>query len=323
VKDRQPVVLVTGASGFIGRNLTPALQVQGWMVRRVVRRPPFAPDDVLIQSIDNATNWDEALVDVNTVIHLAARVHRSENDKERELYRSLNRDGTLRLAERAAAAGVGHFIYLSTVSVNGSTTSGQGPFREDDPVAPRGLYPISKFEAEQGLAAIARSSDMKITVIRPPLVYGPDALGNFRRLLGAIRLGLPLPFAAIHNRRAFVAIENLLSFITHRLAHPDRSFEVFLVADDEQVSTPEFACRIAKACGKSARLFPLPRFVLDLFFKLIRRPQFGDSLLGSMEIDIAKARQTGWRPKISLDEGLRKAVQDCQTKPAPSSPRRG
>ncbi len=310
MKGGQPVVLVTGASGFIGRNLVPALEEKGWLVRRVLRKPPLGPEDVLVEYIDGNTNWDEALRDVDAVVHLAGRVHRFEPNGDHGSYRSLNRDGTLRLAQSAAAAGIDHFIYMSTISVNGSRTNDRGPFREDDVPAPKGIYPISKAEAEQGLVAIARTSNLKITVVRPPLVYGPQALGNFRRLLAAIRLGLPLPFAAIHNRRAFVAIENLVSFIIHRLLHPERSFEVFLVADDEQVSTPEFARRIGKACGQHLRLFPLPDGVLHMFFNLLRRPEFGDSLLGSMEIDITKARNTGWRPKTGLDEGLLRAVQD-------------
>ncbi|MGB8402245.1 MAG: UDP-glucose 4-epimerase, partial [Bradyrhizobium sp.] len=148
-----------------------------------------------------------------------------------------------------------------------------------------------------------------------PLVYGPSALGNFRRLLAAIRAGLPLPFAGIRNRRAFVAIENLVSFITLRLGRPEQSFEVFLIADNEQVSTPEFARRIAKACGGRAHLFPLPDSVLAMFFRLTGRSEFGDSLLGSMEIDIAKARRTGWEPKVALDEGLLHAVQGSPTTP--------
>ena len=208
--------------------------------------------------------------------------------------------------------------------MNGSRTDGHGPFREDDVPAPKGLYPISKAEAELGLATIAKTTDLKTTVIRPPLVYGPSVLGNFRRLLAAIRVGLPLPFASIRNRRAFVAIENLVSFITLRLRppaqsfHPEQSFEVFLIADDEQVSTPEFARRIAKACGSRVYLFPLPDAVLRLFFRLTGRPEFGDSLLGSMEIDITKARNMGWEPKVALDEGLLLAVQG--TEPGPGQP---
>jgi UDP-glucose 4-epimerase len=310
VSEYRPVVLLTGASGFIGRHLAPVLRDQGWIVRRVVRRPPLGSDDVLIPSIDGQTNWDAALRDVDAVVHLAGRVHHPESDGEHSLYHSLNRDGTVRLAECTAEAGIAHFLYMSTILVNG-----HGPFREDDVPAPKGLYPISKAEAERGLAAIAETTNLKITVIRPPLVYGPSALGNFRRLLDAIQAGLPLPFAGIRNRRAFVAIENLISFITLRLGRPEGSFEVFLIADNEQVSTPEFARRIAKACGGRARLFPLPAGLLAMFFRLTGRPEFGDSLLGSLEIDIAKARGTGWKPKVALDDGLRSAVQD-----PPSSP---
>jgi nucleoside-diphosphate-sugar epimerase len=315
VKDGRPVVLITGASGFIGRNLAPVVEREGWIVRRTVRRAPLGCNDVLVQSIDGATNWDEALLDVDAVVHLAARVHHPGSDGEDDLYRSVNRDGTLRLAQSAAAAGIGHFIYISTISVNGSKTNGHGPFQEADALAPKGLYPISKAEAEQGLAALSKTTDLKITVIRPPLVYGPAAPGNFRRLLGAIRLGLPLPFAAIHNRRAFVGIDNLVSFIAFRLAHPEQSFQVFLIADEEQVSTPEFARRVANACGARVRLFPLPDFVLDMFFRATGRPEFGDSILGSMEIDIANALKTGWKPVVGLDQGLLKAVQNLQTAP--------
>ncbi|SDN36675.1 NAD-dependent epimerase/dehydratase family protein [Afipia sp. GAS231] len=312
MKEGRPVVLLTGASGFIGRHLAPALRSQGWIVRSALRRPPLGADDALIPSIDGETNWDAALRDVDAVVHLAARVHHPESDGEHSLYHSLNRDGTVRLAQSAAKAGIGHFIYMSTILVNGSKTDGQGPFREDDVPAPKGLYPISKAEAEKGLAIVAQTTNLKITVIRPPLVYGPAALGNFRRLFGAIKAGLPLPLAAIRNRRAFVGIENLVSFITLRLTHPGRSFEVFLIADDEQLSTPEFARRIAKACGGRAYMFPLPDAVLRLFFKITGRPEFGDSLLGSMEIDITTARKTGWTPKVALDDGLRFAVEGSE-----------
>ncbi|QOZ52015.1 NAD-dependent epimerase/dehydratase family protein [Bradyrhizobium sp. CCBAU 53338] len=307
--DGRPVVLVTGASGFIGRHLAPALVNQGWLVRRAVRRASSADDTVLIQSIDGGTDWTAALRDVDAVVHLAARVHHPESDQENHLYQSVNRDGTLQLARSAARAGVMHFVYMSTILVNGSRTDEHGPFRETDAPSPKGPYPISKAEAELGLAAIAKSSSLSVTILRPPLVYGPSVLGNFRRLLAAIRIGLPLPFLAIQNRRAFVAIDNLISFIVRRLGHPEETLEVFLIADDEQVSTPEFARRIAKACGGRARLFPLPRKALDLFFKITGRPQFGDSLLGSMEIDTSKARSTGWRPIIGLDDGLEFAVR--------------
>jgi UDP-glucose 4-epimerase len=312
VIDGRPVVLVTGASGFIGRHLAPALTDQGWLVRRVARRGPLNDNDVLVERIDGKTDWTAALRNVDAVVHLAARVHHPESDRETHLYRSVNRDGTLQLASSAATAGVIHFLFMSTILVNGSKTDGRGPFRESDAPSPKGLYPISKAEAELGLATIARSSNLKVTIVRPPLVYGPSVLGNFRRLHAAIRIGLPLPFSAIQNRRAFVAIENLISFVAKRLGHPDEALETFLIADDEQVSTPEFARRIAKACGGRARLFPLPRSVLNLFFKITGRPQFGDSLLGSLEIDTSKAQSTGWKPNVGLDAGLEFAIRGSE-----------
>jgi UDP-glucose 4-epimerase len=149
---------------------------------------------------------------------------------------------------------------------------------------------------------------MGVTVIRPPLVYGSGAKGNFNLLTRAVKSGIPLPFAAICNRRAFVSVENLNSFILHRLSNPDKKFDVFLLADDEQVSTPEFITRLAKAAGTPSRLFPVSSPVLNALFKVSGRLEARDSLLGSLELDVSKAASTGWRPKVTLDEGLRLAI---------------
>ena len=201
------------------------------------------------------------------------------------------------------------FIYLSTILVNGASTDGRAPFREDDLVTPRGVYGSSKAAAEAGLEALARETDMSITVIRPPLIHGPGALGNFRLLVKAVERGIPLPFGSIHNRRAFLGVENLASFIVHRLTHPGNKFEVFLVADDEQVSTPEFIRRISMAMGKKPRIVPFPLFALKALFRLSGRSEASDSVAGSQEVDTSKALKTGWRPRFSLDEGLRSALQ--------------
>lgn len=123
-------------------------------------------------------------------------------------------------------------------------------------------------------------------------------------------LGLPLPFAAIRNHRAFLAVQNLSSFILRRLAHPDPAcnFEIFLVADREQVSTPEFIVRLANASGKSPRLFSVPPDLLSTLFSMIGRLDTHDSLLGSLELNVSKAIATGWQPQVTLDEGLRLAL---------------
>ena len=308
MKGDRPVVLVTGANGFVGRHLVPVLANNGWVVRRAVRRLTGSEDEVLIESIGPATDWRAALDGADAIVHLAARVHHPHEEGATELYGSINTEGTLQLARSAADAGVRRFIYVSTILVNGSCTDGRGPFRENDIPAPRGVYGKSKAAAESGLEEMAEHTGMQITVIRPPLVYGVDALGNFRLLVRAVRLGIPLPFAAIDNRRAFLGVQNLASFIANRLSGAARKLDVFLVADSEQVSTPEFIRRIASAAGKTARLVPLPMAALQLLLKMSGRPEARDSLIGSMEVDVSKALASGWRPELSLDEGLRIAL---------------
>ena len=167
---------------------------------------------------------------------------------------------------------------------------------------------MSKAAAEAGLEAMAEDTDMNITVIRPPLIYGAKALGNFGLLVTAVKRSIPLPFGSIHNRRAFLGVGNLASFILHRLTHQQGKFDIFIVADDEQVSTPEFVRRIAKALGKKSHIVPLPMFALNALLGISGRSEAADSVAGSMEVDASKAMKTGWRPQFSMDEGLRRSL---------------
>lgn len=306
--EARPVALVTGASGFVGGHLAPVLVRDGWAVRRAVRKLTGTGQEVLIESIGAATDWRAALVGVEAVVHLAARVHRPGEENAAQIYRDINADGTLQLARCAATAGVRHFVYVSTILVNGSCTDGRAPFREDDTFAPRGVYGMSKAAAESGLKELARDTGMYVTVIRPPLIYGAGARGNFKLLVRAVKLGVPLPIASICNRRAFLGVQNLASFVASRLSGARLNFDTFLLADDEQVSTPEFIRRIAKAADTTVRLVPMPEPALRLLLTMSGRPEARDSLIGSMEIDVSKAASTGWRPPLSLDEGLRLAV---------------
>jgi UDP-glucose 4-epimerase len=225
--DTPPVVLVTGTGGFVGRHLVPVLVGEGWRVRRAVRALSGSDDEVSIGSIGPAHG-------------LAGRARRRRGggasgracasprrEGAGEIYRAVNTEGTLQLARCAAAAGVRRFIHVSTILVNGSSTDGRAPFREDDIRAPRGVYGNSKAAAESGLKQLAETVDMHIAVIRPPLIYGAGALGNFRLLVRAIQRGVPLPFGAIRNRRAFLGVENLASFIANRLSGAERKFDVF------------------------------------------------------------------------------------------------
>ena len=308
MRDGRLVVLVTGANGFVGRNVAPTLTAHGMIVRQASRRPSPDADRIIVDSVGPQTNWDQALAGVDAVLHLAARVHHRREEHATDIYRSINTGGTLHLARCAAQAGVRQFIYLSTILVNGSNTDDRPPFREGDRLMPRGVYGMSKAAAETGLEAMAKDSDMCITVIRPPLIYGLKALGNFRLLVKAVDRGIPLPFGSIHNQRAFLGVGNLASFIVHRLTHQQGKFDIFLVTDDEQVSTPEFIRRIAKVLGKKSRIVPLPLFALKALFRISGRSEAADSVAGSLEVDMSKAMKTGWRPPFSMDEGLRSTL---------------
>jgi UDP-glucose 4-epimerase len=313
MKDGQPVVLVTGAAGFVGRHVVPALTREGWIVRRAVRKPSGANHEIVIDSLGPTTDWQAALVDVDAVVHLAARVHHQHEEHALELYRNVNTEGALHLARSAKEAGVRHFVFLSTVLVHGRSNDGRPPFSESDVLTPRGLYGVSKAAAEAGLNTLAQSGDMHITVVRPPLIYGSGAKGNFAMLAKAVKLGLPLPLAAIDNHRAFLSVENLTSFISRRLAISGRTFDIFLVADQEQVSTPEFIARLAKAAGVRPRLFPMPISVLNALLKVSGRQDAHESLIGSLELDLSKAASIGWKPPLSLDEGLHRALSVVDT----------
>lgn len=308
-----PKVLVTGASGFVGRHVTPALEDEGWTVRRAVIRPEGGDNEVQIDPIGVRTDWSAALKDIDCVVHLAARVHRKNEENAVDLYHDVNTEGTLNLAHSAAMTGkVHHFIFISTVLVHGRSNDGRAPFSEDDLPTPQGVYGNSKAAAEAGLRSLARKTDMKISVIRPPLVYGAGAKGNFALLKRAVQLEIPLPLAAIRNSRSFLSVQNLSSFIQCRLTHPQQgsNFEIFLVADEEQVSTPEFIHRLAIASGKEPRLLNIPPKFVCAMLSMIGQQAMKDSLIGSLQLDISKAIATGWRPPLSLDEGLRLALQE-------------
>lgn len=303
-------VLVTGANGFVGRHVTAILEREGWSVRRAVLCSEGIDNEVVIQSIGPNTDWSAALEGIDCVVHLAARVHHKHEEHAVQLYHAVNTEGTLHLARRAAMTGVHRFIFVSTVLVHGRSNDGRAPFNEDDLPTPQGVYGESKAAAEVGLRTLARESAMKVSVIRPPLVYGAGAKGNFALLTQAINLGLPLPFAAIQNCRAFLAVQNLSSFILYRLAqpNPEGNFDIFLIADHEQVSTPEFIERLAMASDKKPRLLRVPPKLLTRLFSLVGQQGMQNSLIGSLQLDISKAIATGWRPQVSLDEGLRLAV---------------
>lgn len=310
--DQVSRILITGASGFLGSRLLAHLARESAHHITAVARTGLAHafqnvDIRLIRNIDHATDWQSSLSGIDTVIHLAARVHMMRDTSADPLaeFRKVNTEGTLNLARQAAAAGVRRFIFLSSVKVNGET----GLFRESDPENPQDAYAVSKFEAEQGLRAIAAGTGMEVTIIRPPLVYGPGVKANFQALVRAVQRGVPLPLGAIDNRRSLVAIDNLIDLIVTCIDHPSAANETFLVSDGEDLSTPELVRRLARAMGRPARLIPVPPGLLIAGARLAGRRAAAERLISSLQVDITKAaRLLNWHPPVTVDEGLARAV---------------
>ena len=283
----------------------------GYAVRAATRKNA----DILPPGVERAEgelspvrDWSDDLQGVDVVIHLAARVHVMRDTAADPLdeYRRVNVDGTVRLASSAAAAGVRRFVYVSTLKVNGEA----GRFTESNQPAPTDPYAQSKLEAEIALRRIASEGRLEVVIIRPPLVYGPGVQANFRLLMRAITRGIPLPLGSIRNLRSLIGIDNLVDFIITCVAHPAAANETFLVADGEDLSTPDLVRRLARAMGRPARLFPIPPSVLRLGASLCGRQHVVDRLLESLQADISKARtRLSWSPPVSVDEALIRASQ--------------
>jgi UDP-glucose 4-epimerase len=314
-------MLITGASGFIGSALLAALAGGRRQLVVATRKPVRAVppgsasrpiESLHIDDINQATDWRPALSGIETVVHLAARVHVMRDTLEDPLsaFRSVNVDGTLNLARQAAAAGVARFIFLSSVKVNGEATVPGRPFSTQDTAAPADPYGISKHEAERGLQALAETSSMTVASIRPPLVYGPGVRANFLRLLKLVDRGLPVPFGGVQNARSLVSVWNLCDLIRTLADAPDLHAGVFMVSDGEDLSTPELIRRLARSMGRPARLFSLPVPLLKTVARLAGKAGEIGRLCDSLQVDISATRRAiNWTPPMSVDESLQRTAQ--------------
>jgi nucleoside-diphosphate-sugar epimerase len=269
-------------------------------------------EQVIVGSLAVDTVWREALEGMDAVVHVAARVHVMADTAADPLaeFRRVNVAGTLNLACQAALAGVKRFVFLSSIKVNGECTQSGRPFCADDKPGAQDPYAISKLEGELGLMEIAANTGMEVTIIRPPLVYGPGVRANFLSMMQCLQRGIPLPLGAIRNKRSLVALDNLVDLIITCLGHPAAANQVFLAGDGEDLSTTELLRRMGLALGKSVRLVPIPHSWLKVGATLLGRRDLAQRLCGSLQLDISKARVLlGWKPPISVDEGLRRAAQ--------------
>ena len=304
-------ILVTGANGFLGKSLTAELLRKKYSVCAAVRSKELPINDVEVivaGNIDDVTSWTEALNGVAVVIHLAARVH-VMNDTSIDPFaefRKVNVEGTLNLANQAAQVGVRRFIFISSIKVNGEKTVTNKPFLETDIANPQDTYGVSKHEAEQGLMRIAEETGMEVVIIRPPLVYGAGVKANFASMMRVVKRGIHLPFGAIHNKRSFVYVENLVSFILLCIDHPAAANQTFLVSDGHDISTTELLRGCAEALGVRVRLVPVPQKLIEVCAAMIGKRDVAQRLCGSLQVDISKARTLlGWAPPISLADGLK------------------
>jgi len=304
-------VLVTGASGFIGSALLPALVQQG---REVVACSRTEPKDKITHwhgapELSKDADWTSCLVDVDVVVHLAGRAHvvsERVNPDISRLYWSINVEATRSLARQAADAGVRHFVFVS--SCHAVAAQSQEILTENTQPNPTLVYGKSKLAAEEALRAELASSDCAWTILRPPLVYGPGNRANFERLMRLVRSGIPLPFSAIQNRRSFIYVGNLADVISLVAGNQSSFDRTFFPSDGQDLSTPDLVRHLAAALDCPVRMFPVPECFLRLAAALPGGGSIG-KLNSSLFVDCGTLRRDlGWEPRFSVVEGLAKAV---------------
>lgn len=319
-------LFLTGAAEFVGSALLHRLVSNAVVLKILVRDQLVGlPSDVIqvVGDLSGVLNYhvpsaaddkkdskscDDILRDIDTVVHLAARAHIMLEELVDPLveYRRVNRDATLALARLAAQAGVKRFVFVSSIGVNGNLSS--YPFSETDKPRPHDAYSLSKYEAEQGLLAMAKTTDMDVVIIRPPLVYGANAPGNFGNLVRGVKKGVPLPFGVVPNARSLVALDNLVDFImlcADPACSPKAANEVFLISDGEDVSTSDLLRKVAKACGVKSRLLPVPVGLMRFAARVLGKGALTDRVFGNLQVDSSKARDLlGWKPVVTMDEAL-------------------
>jgi nucleoside-diphosphate-sugar epimerase len=316
-------VLVTGATGFLGRAVAEALERAGYAVVRGARhRPAAAPVGqawIGHGDIGPQTRWNVPLTGVETVVHLAGAAHFPKTTMAASVntFARVNADGTARLASAAVGAGIRRLILMSSALVHGAASPPGRPFSEGDEPAPTTPYARSKLDAERRLMAAARGSGLQWVILRPPMVYGPQARGNFQRLVRLLRSGMPLPLGAATAPRTFIGIDNLAHAVVRCVEHQRAANQVFLVGDREATSTADFVRRIAAALNRRVWTPRIPPVLLRTGFQLARREGDFERLFHPLELDTGRIRTAlDWMPPMSLEEGLARALHPKSTIPS-------
>jgi nucleoside-diphosphate-sugar epimerase len=310
-------ILITGGSGFIGSFLAKRLVLDAYNVVATLRGNKQLAESKLnlnfarVENISAETNWRNILDGVDTVIHTVARVHQMQESSEDPLtvYREANTFATKNLAEQAKAAGVKHFIFLSSIKVNGESTSSK-PFDEQDTPNPLDPYGLSKLEAEQALIEVCKNSDMRYTILRLPLVYGVGVKANFASLVKLVRKGWPLPLGSVYNKRSMLYLGNFISIIRECLVNANCFDQTFCLSDANDVSTTDLIRYIAMAYQSKTKLLPVPAVFFRLLGKLTGKSATIKRLFGSLQVNSGKLRKTlDWSPPYTVESALVEMAQ--------------
>jgi len=307
-------VMVTGASGFLGKELIQKLVLLEHEVTPVLRAKLscfscFKP--IYIDTLNSVNDWGD-LRKVDVIIHSAARVHVMNDTASNPLdeFREVNTRATLNLAKQAANGGVKRFIFISSIKAGGESSQLGSPLTEDSDYVPGDPYGLSKYEAEKQLLELAQNSEMEVVIIRPTLIYGPGVKANFEIMMKWASKPIPLPFGAINNKRSLVSIDNLISLIEVCLTHPKAKNEIFYVNDGHDLSTGDLLRKLYKSFRNKTPLIPIPMNLMNFLFKLIGKSDYSARLLGSLQVDISKAKTLlNWTPPYSVDESIDKTVK--------------
>jgi nucleoside-diphosphate-sugar epimerase len=310
-------VLITGADGFVGRNLVSDFAARGYAVNAAARKRiadmPKGVEWIAAPSLCNGADFSAAVSGCGIVVHAAARVHIMNDTKRDPLaeFMAVNVAGTIALARAAVAAGVRHLVFLSSVKVNGEGTHNGQRFTATDLSNPQDPYAVSKAEAEKALLEIAAESDMAVTIVRPVLVYGAGVKGNFRTMMAAIARGLPLPLGGINNRRSLVYVRNLTDFIVRLVEYPDAHGKILLVSDGNDLSTSDLLRMIGRGLNRPARLLPVPPAIQRLSVAIAGDNSAASRLFGSLQVDHSFACDAvDWSPPFTVEQGIAETAAD-------------
>lgn len=300
-------VLVTGASGFVGRILTRALADDGTFVRAAARHPAsIVPssgvETVYLPDLLSPPDWEPLLKDMSAVVHLAGIAHAGSGLGE-DQYDRVNRAATDTLAQACAARNI-RLVFISSIRAQTGPAADR-ILTEADAPQPTDAYGRSKLAAEKAI----RQSGAPFVILRPVVMYGPGVKGNVAALLKLANTPLPLPFARLEEKRSLLAIENLVSAIRHALTQPSMQGETYIVADEDPVSLAEMITTMRNARNRKPGLFAVPPAFLSTALRLAGRGDLWTRIGGALIADAAKLRATGWHPAIETRKGIAAMAQ--------------